>query len=450
MQTSFGEASLVLLDDLERRFTASDGSAESLQRSLRLVLIDTMAVAVAGLDQHALRRLEEQENRLSPGQVCLPGMQVSLTAGAAARVVAAAACWDDLVEGYAPAHGRPALHVVPVCLALGQALARSLGEVLQALLQGYEVGARFGEAYRVPAGEHVDGTWGTVAASVAASALLNLSVPQRRGAISAALSQMSRSLILPVGEGAMSRLLHPGLAASRGIDLGLAAAAGFAGPEGLERDPVLLSLWRQPPDLNPRPFCAVEAGYVKLLPGARHLHYAATAALGWRQRQPINQLDAVRRLCQHSGAIRLRTYREACTYCDQPSPRNRIQAQFSLQFAVAATLLWGELAPASFQQERLSDPRLGLLLKRIVLEPVDDQPGRWAELVVCQPDGTEIHELVMGLPGDPQLPIAEHERLSKARALMEPVLGPARAEDLLDHWLRADLNSDLLPRRGAG
>lgn len=445
LQPSLCEAAQVLLDDLQQRFNASDGSAEPLLRSLRLVLIDTMAVAVASLGQPALRRLEQQEHRLSAGSVCLPGMEAPLTAGAAARLVAAAACWDELVEGYAPAHGRPALHVVPVCVALGEALGCSLGEVLKALLQGYELGARFGEAYQVPAGEHVDGTWGTVAATVAASALLNLSHQQRGGAMNAALAQMSRSLYLPVGEGAMSRLLHPGLAASRGMDLSLAAAAGFAGPVGLEHDPVLQSLWLLPPDLQPRPGCAVEAGYVKLLPGARHLHYAAAAALRWRQRQGVVEPDCLLRLCQDSGAIRLRTYREACTYCDQPNPRNRIQAQFSLQFAVAATLLWGEFRPDLFQEERLADPMLKHLLGRIVIEADDDHPGRWAELTLCQPDATEVRELVIGLPGDPHLPITEAERLNKARILMEPALGVERTERVLQHWLEAGLDRALLP-----
>lgn len=446
MTKPLGEQAQTLLAALERRFDACDSRAEELQRRLRLVLVDTMAVAVAGLAQPSLRDLQQLEHRLAAGGVVrLPGMEASLTAEAAARVLATAACWDELVEGYAPAHGRPALHVVPVSVALGEALDRSLGEVLRSLLLGYELGARFGEAYRVPAAEHVDGTWGTVAATVAAASLLHLSARQRIGALSAALTQMSRSLYRSVGEGAMSRLLHPGLAASRGINLALAAAAGFAGPEGLEQDPVLLALWRRPPDLALRPGNAVEGGYVKLLPGARHLHYAAAAALRWRERQPVVLRRGVAAFREEPDSIHLRTYPEACAYCDQPRPHNRIQAQFSLQFAVAASLLWGELRPASFQEERLSDPQLRNLLERISLEAVDDHPGRWAEVVVRQRDGSEDSALVLGLPGDPTLPIGERERLSKARSLMEPVLGGAKAAALISHWLEAGLEAALLP-----
>jgi 2-methylcitrate dehydratase PrpD len=429
---------------MELRFNADDAAAAALQHSLRLVLMDTTAVAVAGLGQPALRALVDQQQRLAPGPVHLPSMGAGLTAGAAAQVLAAAACWDELVEGYAPAHGRPALHVVPVCLALGEALQRPLGAVLLALLQGYELGARFGEAYQVPKGEHVDGTWGTVAATVAASALLKLSAAQRVGALTSALTQMTRSLYLPVGEGATSRLLHPGLAAARGIDLALAAGAGFSGPAGLEQDHVFNSLCRHPPDLEARQGNAVESSYVKLWPGARHLHYAAAAALKWRQRRKCTP-EATPYALQKASFIRLRTYREACTYCDQPRPRNRIQAQFSLQFAVAATLLWGELRPASFEDKQLTDPKLVRLLDQIQLEAADDHPGRWAEIVVHAPGGPDDRELVLGLPGDPNLPIGTPERLAKARALMEPLLGSAPASALIEHWMEASLEAPLLP-----
>ena len=67
-------------------------------------------------------------------------------------VLAASACWDELVGGYAPARGRPALPAVPLCLSLGSApgerLGSNLNRSLEALLLAYELGARLGESYR--------------------------------------------------------------------------------------------------------------------------------------------------------------------------------------------------------------------------------------------------------------------------------------------------------------
>ena len=50
-----------------------------------------------------------------------------------------------------------------------------------------------------------------------------------------------------------------------------------------------------------------------------------------------------------------------------------------------------------------------------------------------------------GLPGDPDQPISEPERLAKARSLMEPRLGPTRSGALIEHWMEAPLQAPLLP-----
>ena len=75
------------------------------------------------------------------------------------------------------------------------------------MLHGYEVAARFGEAYAVPNGEHVDGTWGTIAATITACTLLNATPEQTIGAMNAARYQMSRSLFAPVKAGSQSLAL---------------------------------------------------------------------------------------------------------------------------------------------------------------------------------------------------------------------------------------------------
>lgn len=414
-----------------------------LQRQLRLVWLDTAATAIASLSEPELIALQHQHGRLAPGDRRLPGFCAALTPSGAVLVLGASACWDELVEGYAPAHGRPALHGVPVAMSLG----RSLGQALESMFLSYELGARLGEAYRVPVGEHVDGTWGTAVAALAAAIALEIGPHGEVEAVSAALCQMSRSLLAPVREGASCRLLYPGLAASRGLDLAVAAAAGFDGPQGLVTDPVLQALAAMPVDLGPRSAAAISSGYVKLLPGARHLHYAAEATRAWLQRHGggADQERQPGSAQRWSGPIQLRTYPEAIHYCGQLAPANRIQAQFSLAFAVAASLRWGDLRREHFSPAALFDDELQALLGRIELMAVDGQTGRWAELVMADGEGTLRSARVDGLPGDPGLPIAEAQRLRKARLLLEPVLGGEASDKLIHHWLEAPDNSSLWP-----
>lgn len=148
-------------------------------------------------------------------------------------MLAASCCWDELVEGYAPAHGRPALHAVPLCLSLGHSLDSRLDKALEALLLAYELGARMGECYRVPSGEHVDGTWGTDVASLAAAVMLEIGSSGERRAVSAALCQMSRSLFAPVQEGASCQLT--GTAQHLGDQRWLREAAAWSPPLALRR-----------------------------------------------------------------------------------------------------------------------------------------------------------------------------------------------------------------------
>jgi 2-methylcitrate dehydratase PrpD len=431
------------LADLRERLGKPD---PGLNRQLRLVLLDTAATAIANLKQPELLALQRQHGRLSPGKHRLPGFCTPLAPADTALVLATSACWDELVEGYAPSHGRPALHAVPLCLSLGQSLSCNLNTTLEALFLAYELGARLGESYQVPPGEHGDGTWGTAVAALTAAVLLDVGASAEVEAVHAALCQMSRSLFAAVQDGASCRLLYPGLAASRGLGLALAAAADLGGPEALEQDSVLLALKVMPIDLAPRTTLAISGGYVKLLPGARHLHYAAEAARLWRQRFSRDydfESDAAGYLS--SGPIQLRTYPEAIHYCGQSAPANRIQAQFSLAFAVAASLRWGKLGRESFTAQALDDPALRMLMGRIQLVAKPDVEGRWAELVMTDADGALQSARVDGLPGDPDQPVPEAVRLTKAKGLLQPVLGEVATERLVDHWLEASGTNPLWP-----
>ena len=427
------------LADLRMHLAAND---PALERQLRLTFLDTASTALGSLSTPKLIALQRQHARVSPGSLRPPGFAESLTPSGAALVLGASACWDELVEGYAPAHGRPALHVVPICMVLGQTIEAAMG----ALFLGYELGARIGEWYQVPLGEHVDGTWGTPAAALTAAALLDIGIENEAAAISSAMCQMSRSLFIALKEGASCRLLYPGLAAARGIDLAIAAAAGFTSPKDIDTDPVLSKIGKGIIDLDPRTALAIHSSYIKILPGARHIHYAAEAAKLWLKEHGesigLDQNDFKRLL---SSTIELHTYPEACQYCGNPSPTNQIQAQFSLIFAVAATLRWGELKTDYFKDSNLQDPILQLLIRQIKLVSINSNASRWAELVVTEKTQTPLKARVDSLPGDPESPISTEDRLAKAHTILEPLMGQDDTEVLIEHWMEAPKASFLWP-----
>lgn len=428
------------LVDLRLRLAADD---PDLERQLRFTFLDTASTALGSLAAPELIALQKQHARLSPGSLRPPGFAESLTPSGAALVLAASACWEELVEGYAPAHGRPALHVVPICMVLG----KTIEAAMEALFLGYELGARIGEWYQVPLGEHVDGTWGTPAAALTAAALLDIGIENETAAISSALCQMSRSLFIALKEGASCRLMYPSLAVARGIDLAIAASAGFTSPKDIDTDPVLSEIGNGAIDLEPRTALAIHSSYIKIVPGARHIHYAAEATKLWLKKYGENiglsQRNFGRLLL---STIELHTYPEACKYCGNPNPTNRIQAQFSLVFAVAATLRWGELKTDYFKDDNLKDPILQSLIQQIKLVSINGEASRWAELVVAENSEIRLGARVDSLPGDPESPINTEQRLAKAQALLEPLIGQGDTEVLIEHWMDASKSSSLWPK----
>ncbi len=427
-----------------------DGSPNKRQQdiitSCRLILLDSVAVIINGLFNQDIRALEEQFGTIAAGDLWFPGLRQRQSLHGLISVLSAAATWDELIEGQAKAHGRPALHTVPLCISLGISQKLNLGQILLAMLHGYEVGARFGESYAVPKGEHVDGTWGTIAATVSACTLLKATPQQTTGAVNAALCQMSRSLFAPVKAGSKSRLLYSGLAATRGMDLAIASIADFHGPK------VLIDLsvdqsqrWPHDLKLEIRDPLSIQQSYIKLLPGARHLHYCMEAALTWRREKGyatgeyLTEQDLPR-------SIHIKTYEEAAKYCGLPKPTNRIQAQFSLQYATCITLLTGETSGKIFSDAYLNLSALQRFLDRTQLCSDGSQPGRWAEITIVENNGQTSQTSGSLLKGDPGNPLSQSDRIDKAVTLMGEHLGMEQAKHLIQHYLEAPFSHNLIPK----
>jgi len=410
-----------------------------IERRLRLVLLDTATVAIAALPVPLLVELQRQRAHLDGGSVRLPGMACGLSTTASAAVLTTAACWQERVGGDAQSHGRPALGVVPAVLAIAHADGRTLATALRALLLGYEVAARLGRAYQVPPGEHVDGTWQTVGAAVAAAALMTTDPRTIAEAAAMATCVMTRSLFDPVREGRTGRLLYAAVAVERGMTLASAACAGFRGASQPANATALQPLLPGPPMEGETPAAILDA-YAKFDPGARHTHYAAAATRMW-----LSRYGPWRQNAEGDATISLRIYPEAIRYCGQREPLNRIQAQFSLVFAVAATLLYGSLVSEAYNEESLVEPQLKDLMDRIQLEPDPAPGGRWAELQVHRKGGPTRSERVHGIDGDLRDAEEEERLVEERRRMLVPVLGEKDAVELIQHWWSGPLTAPVVP-----
>lgn len=355
-------------------------------RHARLLLLDTIGCALAGRLASEVARLESLLAGMEPGAIRLAGGP-GLGVRAAAQVLAAGATWHEACEGHAFAHGRPGVATIAALLPLALQRGATLGELLCALVTGYEVGARAGGWLRIPPGFHVDANWPALGVAAGVARLLQLPAPQARHAVDIAACQLASSLYLPIRTGRNVRNVYLAHSALAGIDAAVDARAGIEAP------PDALAWYAEHacPAAQDAPVPAdadlVLDAYLKPFAAVRHVHYGALAARRIRER-----------LADTTGvtAIELAVYDEARVYCNNPQPRTLLAAQFSLTFGVAAMLRFGVLDASSYAPAAFDDAELRRL-ERLVQVRTDAEltahHRRGATLRVTA-NGTTLQERV--------------------------------------------------------
>lgn len=407
-----------------------------VEEKARLLLVDTLACAISGLGKAEPAALAAQLARIAPGPVRLPGTEQGLAPLEAAFVLALAACWDEACEGLARAHGRPGLHAAASAAALGSAFKSTLGEVLQAVVFGYEIGGRFGEALRVRPGMHVDGGWGSLAATAAACRLLDADEETSQHALAMAACQMPCSLYLPVAEGCTARNTYSAHAAAMGIFYAKSAIAGITAPPGAFDAAGALNFDAEKTDVSPleatEDFYILE-GYLKPYAAVRHVHYGVACAELWRRDNPGADPGDI-------DAIELETYQEAVTYCGNRRPRTAIQAQFSLTYGLAYALRTGNLTPDAYLPEALEDTEQQDLERKINVTVSPNIRDRGAVLHVRSGAHSQTYR-VESVTGDIDRPMSTGQVVAKAREYMTPVVGAEKSRRIIDAILNGTLDS---------
>ena len=338
----------------------------------------------------------------------------------------------------------PGAVVIPAALAVAEVRSRSGRELLSAIVAGYEVAIRVGEAV----GKkhyfyfHNTSTCGVFGAATAASWLLGLDEERIVWALGNAGTQSS-GLWEFNAEGAMSKHLHAGRAAANGVLAALLAERGFTGPSRiLEGERGFFRATA--PDADPdRVVAGLGSGTLKihgvsLKPHAscRHTHAAIDCALALRSRIGTEPIQA----------IEVDTYGATLSLCDRPRPSTPYEAKFSLQFCVASALLRGEAGLGAFGEDSIRDSGARELTSKVHarIEPAIEAryPREWpAKVRVRLASGNTLEAETSHPKGDPELPLSSSEIERKFRALAAHGWREGAVETLLD-WVRSIPNQE--------
>ncbi len=400
------------------QWTFTERAPEDVREKARLLLLDTLGCALAGLGHPAVQRLASAL-----------GGQDALSSGA---LLATAACWDEACEGLARAHGRPGVPVIAACIAFGRQRDFTLGRTLDAIVTGYEIGGRMGEALRIRPGMHVDASWPALGVAAGVVRLLDGSAAEALAAVEIAASQLPFSLYLPIEQGADGRNTYLGHAAWLGSFAAFSAMAGIAAPSGAVARYAELALDLHEPRISGKHEYVIREAYLKAFAATRHIHYGALAAL--QLRSEIADTRSIE-------AIELAVYPEAVTYCGNRAPRSSIQAQFSLSFGLAAALRFGRLDAAVYRAPDFDDAELRRLesLVKIRSDEHLGAAGARAAVLAVRAGKVSAEKRVTAIP-----PLTREEcrakfmknasRLGAARAVADRVLDGSETEKLRIEW----------------
>jgi 2-methylcitrate dehydratase PrpD len=342
----------------------------------------------------------------------------------------------------------------PATLSAAHMRGASGADLLTAYIAGVEAATRLAAVGSGPfhqLGFHPTGLIGVFGCTLAAGMLMGLSPQALVMAQGISLSMAAGSLEF-LEDGAWTKRMHPGWAAQSGITAAALARQGFVGPSRAYEGRFGLFKAYLQAGIEPERWGRATAGLgdvwevmavaVKPLPACHFTHACSDAALALLEQHnlAISDIERIKAL------VPAEVVKTVCEpVANKRRPANAYDAQFSIPYLVAASLVRGRFGLAELEPEVRSDERILALCERVDYEvdPRSTFPRHYTgEVQISLKDGrTLVHREAMNRGcADQPLTNAEivekfegNARLSlsarQADAVREAVLGIDAAPD---------------------
>jgi 2-methylcitrate dehydratase PrpD len=359
---------------------------------------------------------------------------------AAALVNGAAAHVLEVDDIYREAIYHPGAPVIAAALAVAQDRGLDGDAFLRAVIAGYEISTRIGEAM-LPSHYvywHTTGTAGTLGAAAAAGLLCGLDETAMTHALANAAT-FAAGLQQAFRSESMSKPLHAAHATESGLLCALMAERGVTGAADAIDGPAGLAAAMSREAIDWPAVAATLGAHWNVT----HITHKNHSCCG----HTFAAVDAVLALRAEHGltpddvaAMRIGTYGFALEVAGNPAPKTAFEAKFSLPYVCAAALVIGRVRLQAFTDAALADATIrGLMARTEVTVDADADaaaPGkRSAAVEIDTADGRTLAFRAETRKGDPEDPLSDAEIEDKFFELTESALGRARAETLLaDLW----------------
>ena len=344
---------------------------EDVKARTRELLLDLIGVALAGSRQPSSPPAATVAFDLGGvGNATVIGTNQKTSAVWAAMANGTAAHAVELDDVTTESSLHPGVAVIPTALSLAEETQTTPARMLEAIVAGYEVTMRVGNALNPASayarGFHPTGVAGVFGATMAAGRLLGLNPDQLSSALGIAGTLASGSLEY-LASGAWTKRLNPGWAGHAGITAAHLARSGFSGPKSVfegrlgllhaysdaaDPDRLLADLGRQLQvmrvSIKPYACCRYNHGLIDCVLRLSREHHV----------QPID-VERIRLGVLTGGALLVAEPIE-----QKRTPRSVVDAQFSAPYAAAAALVYATGGIDAYTPDKLADPTIRELMAR--------------------------------------------------------------------------------------
>ena len=410
---------------------AQDLPALAIDEAKR-TLVNVLAVSISASEHPSAHRLTAWARAEgATARATVIGSDLRTSPRVAAEVNGFLAHFQDYDDTHFPTILHPSAPVWPAVLAAAEERGSSGAATLAAFALGEEVACRLAMSvhpWHYDAGWHITGTTGVVGAAAGAGRLLGLDADALVYALGFAGTQASgiREVF-----GTDAKPMHAAKAAANGYQSAAFAAAGL----------------NAAPDI-----IGGRRGFWAVLSPNGHNEEALTGRLGehWElQRNGLKPYangvvshpiqDAVIRLRNEHALTPDQVVKIEARVCplvlelmNRPNPTTGLDGKFSFQHCAAAALVDGAGHDAQFTDARVLDPVIASLRSRVSATVDQAIPEHEVFVTITLTDGREVSTHVEHASGSPENPLSDATLDTKFRALVEPVIGAARAATLLD------------------
>lgn len=419
---------------------------------MKLSLLDSIGVCLHGVTLPWTRHVQAMvEAEAAAPRASIFGSGKKTSAANAVLVNSTAGHAFELDDIHKESIIHPGSLAFPVALACAEHKGGASGrDLLAAMIAGYEVGARVGNAATVRLllkGFHPQGTSGAFTAAASAAHMLGLDAGATQHAFGIVGSQAGG--LMAAQEGAMVKRFHSGRAAQSGVYSALLAARGFTGIEDVLEAAYGGYLVTHSDQPAPQKLTAglgttwetLNVGY-KPYASVTSIHTALDALANIMRENKLTADD----IAEVEASLSQATYVH-CAW--EYKAQGVTAAQMNLYYGLAMIAIDGAAFVDQYREERLRDPRVTAFIPRIKaridpeIEAMGAQFRHAARVRVVTRDGRTFNAELLNRRGSAENPLKPEDIEHKFRQVVRSCLPPAQIERVVALVHGMDKQADL-------